>query len=162
MEIVYKEKMIKKKSTPRKDKVETQVKDSENKIIRVLYKKTGEFPKAKFIEDLEYLKKYIVLEKLDIIPYQDAFILCNNQSEFRVGVPVNVYLDLRHICGDLIVININKNNRTFNSLSQKQLLYYSEDLMRKEPPKETEINYCTYLTKAKKTCEDFCEDDEDE
>lgn len=38
MEIVYKEKMIKKKSTPRKDKVETQVKDSENKIIRVLYK----------------------------------------------------------------------------------------------------------------------------
>ncbi len=107
------------------------VKDK-NMQLRVLYKKVGENPKVKIITDVEGFKKAVVLDKLDIIPYKHVFIICNNQ-EHKTQMPVNVFFNLNNITGDLLVVNIDKEKQEFKSLSQDQLLYYSKDLMGREP-----------------------------
>lgn len=100
--------------------------------LRVLYKKVGQSPQVKIIKDIPNFKKAIILNKLDIIPYKKVFIICNNQ-DYKMQMPINVFFSMSHIAGDLIVINIDKNEREFKSLSQDQLLYYSKDLMRRNP-----------------------------
>jgi len=102
--------------------------------LRVLYKKVGQTPQVKFVSDIENFKRAIVLEKLDIIPYKHVFIICNNQ-EYKKQMPINVFFSLYHIAGDLIVVDIDKSKREFKSLTQDQLLYYSKDLLVKEPNK---------------------------
>ena len=48
--------------------------------IRVLYKKTGQAPETKIIDNVFKLKKAIVKRKLEIIPYEKLYIICNNRK----------------------------------------------------------------------------------
>ena len=114
--------------------------------LRVLYKKVGLAPQIKIIKDIENFKKAIILDKLAIIPYKHVFIICNNQ-EHKMQMPINVFFSLNNIAGDLVVVNIDKDKREFKSLTQDQLLYYSKDLMSREPNKIQDNN--KYNTKAK-------------
>ena len=41
--------------------------------IRVLYKKVGQTPKVKIINNIYKLKKAIIQKKLDIVPYEKLF-----------------------------------------------------------------------------------------
>lgn len=107
--------------------------------LRVLYKKVGLAPEIKIINDVENFKKSIILDKLDIIPYKHVFIICNNQ-EHKMEMPINVFFNLYHIAGDLIVVDIDKDKREFKSLTQDQILYYSKDLIGREPNKTQENN----------------------
>lgn len=45
----------------------------------------------------------------------------------------NIFLPLKRILGDLIVVNIDKNAREFRSLSQEEIIWYSRDLINKSP-----------------------------
>lgn len=117
--------------------------------LRVLYKKVGQTPQIKIIKDIENFKRSVVLEKLDIIPYKQVFIVCNNQ-DYKMQMPINVFFSLNNIAGDLIVVDIDKNNREFKSLTQDQLLYYAKDLMSREPNKtQNDNNYSTQTKIAK-------------
>ena len=51
--------------------------------IRVLYKKVGQVPMVKIINNIFDLKKSIINKKLAIIPYQNVFIICNNKKEMK-------------------------------------------------------------------------------
>lgn len=124
-------------------------KNDEIKQLRVLYKKVGESPKVKIINDIENFKKAIILDKLDIIPYKHVFLICNNQ-EHKMQMPINVFFSLNHIAGDLLVVNIDREKREFKSLSQDQLLYYSKDLMSREPNKIQDNNNHNTKTKTAK------------
>lgn len=119
--------------------------------LRVLYKKVGLAPEIKIINDVENFKKSIILDKLDIIPYKHVFIICNNQ-EHKMEMPINVFFNLYHIAGDLIVVDIDKDKREFKSLTQDQLLYYSKDLIGREPNKIQD--HSKYNTKIKTTKND--------
>ncbi len=117
--------------------------------LRVLYKKVGQAPQVKIINDIDNFKKSVVLEKLDIIPYKKVFIICNNQK-YKMQMPINVFFSLNNIAGDLLVVDIDKNNREFKSLTQDQLLYYSKDLMGREPNKvQYNNNHNTKIKTAK-------------
>lgn len=121
----------------------------DNLKLRVLYKKVGLAPQVKIINDVENFKKSIVLEKLDIIPYKHVFIICNNQ-EHKTQMPVNVFFSLSNIAGDLLVVDIDKNNREFKSLTLDQILYYSKDLLGSEPNKVQGNNNCNVKSKMTK------------
>ena len=120
--------------------------------IRVIYKKPGQAPKIKIIDNIQKLKKTIITKKLEIIPYESAFIICKYKKP-KLNVPINIFLPLHSIGGDLIVVNIDKKQREFKELSQDDLLWYTEDLIRKNAnTKQYEVQN-TLPKKSNKSCE---------
>lgn len=81
-------------------------KASNKSKLRVLYKQNGKNPKVRIIPNVQILKRAIVNRTLDIIPYQNVFLICNNH-DYMKATPINVVFDLFHISGDLLVVKIN-------------------------------------------------------
>lgn len=102
--------------------------------IRVLYKKVGQAPEVKIIDDVHKLEETIIQKKLDIIPYEKIFIICHNKKSSTNMFP-NIFLPLRRIIGDFIAVNIDKKERKFKSLSQEDIIWYSKDFINKSPVK---------------------------
>ena len=71
--------------------------------IRVLYKQNGKSPRVRIIPNVQVLKRAIINRKLDIIPYQNVFLICNNQNYMK-NTPINVVFDFFHISGDLLIV----------------------------------------------------------
>ncbi|MBO5397642.1 MAG: hypothetical protein J6A36_01725 [Clostridia bacterium] len=113
----------------RNDKYIT-IKANNTEPIRVLYKKVGEVPKVMIIDNLFKLKRFIVQRNLDIIPYQTAYIICNNKELMKNMTP-NIVFSFNSIKGDFILVNIDKNKREFKSLTQEDITWYASDLMNK-------------------------------
>ena len=105
-------------------------KSKNNFPIRVLYKKTGQAPEVKIINNVLKLKKAIIKRKLYIIPYQTVYIICNNKKAVSNKTP-NIILTFNSIYGDLILVDINKQKKEFQSLSQEDIMFYSQDLINK-------------------------------
>jgi len=71
-------------------------KATNTKPIRVLYKKAGQPPEIKIIDNIFKLKKAIVNKKLSIIQYENLFIICNNKNK-RTYLTHNIALDFYSI-----------------------------------------------------------------
>lgn len=117
-----------------KKKYENKIiaKSKNNAPIRVLYKKTGRPPETKIIDNVFNLKKAIVKRKLDIIPYEKLYIICNNRKAIP-STKSNIILTFNSIYGDLILVDIDKKQREFKGLSQEDIIWYSQDLIKKIP-----------------------------
>lgn len=126
-----KEKM-KKKKAKNKNVYAQYLKQKANntKPIRVLYKKVGLTPEVRVISNLYKLKKAIIKRKLDIIPFQNVYIICHNKTK-RKNMPINILLDFSNISGDFIVVQINRNLKDFESVSQENIIWYTQALNRK-------------------------------
>lgn len=74
--------------------------------------------------------------------------------------PINVVFDFFHISGDLLVLQIDKENREFESLSQEDILWFTDNLnyrsfnmkvpKAKKKPNSNLINIEEYLPKKQK------------
>ena len=93
-------------------------KSKNNFPIRVLYKKTGQAPEVKIINNVLKLKKAIIKRKLYIIPYQTVYIICNNKKAVSNKTP-NIILTFNSIYGDLILVDINKQKKNFKVYPKK-------------------------------------------
>ena len=111
-------------------KKKTVIKSFNNKPIRVLYKQTGKTPVVRIIKNPLVLKKAIINRNLEIIPYENLFIICNNKK-IMSSMALNIFLSLFSIRGDFILIRINRKTRQFESLSQEDILWYSKALMNR-------------------------------
>ena len=109
-----------------------EAKANNTNSIRVLYKKSGQAPEVRIIDNIFKLKKAIIKRNLDIIPYKNLYIICNNEN-LRKYMPSNIVLTFKNIKGDLILVDIDKNKREFKSLSQEDIIWYSQDLITKSP-----------------------------
>ena len=99
--------------------------------IRILYKKSGQSPEVKIINNVLKLKKFIIKKNLDIIPYETVYIICTklkNQDKTRAP---NIVLDFYSIIGDLILVDIDRKKREFKGLSQEDIIWYTQDLINK-------------------------------
>ncbi len=101
-----------------------------NEPIRVLYKKTGQPPETRIIDNVFKLKKAIIKKNLTIIPYENLYIICNN-IKFIQNEKANIILTFSSIYGDLILVDIDKKSRKFKGLSQEDIIWYSQDLLNK-------------------------------
>lgn len=109
-------------------KLEKLISKSQNKnSIRVLYKEVGKKPEVRIIDNIQKLKKEIINKNLIIIPFESAFIVCNNQ-ELMKDMTLNIALVLGSVSGDFILVNIDKKEREFKSLSQEDIIWYSQSL----------------------------------
>lgn len=121
----------------RKDRqLRIYVKSKNNIPIRVLYKKTGEVPKTKIINNVYKLKKAIVDKNLEIIPYEKLYIICNKKN---YNLTPNIILPFYSIYGDLLLVDIDKNEREFKGLSQEDIIWYSQDLLNKSANNTTNL-----------------------
>ena len=100
--------------------------------IRVLYKKAGQVPEVKIINNVSKLKKSIIKNNLDIIPYETVYIICHNKKSMEYMKP-NIFLSLKRIAGDFVLIDIDRKKREFKSLSQEDIIWYTRDLINKAP-----------------------------
>lgn len=100
--------------------------------IRVLYKKVGQVPEVKIINNILKLKKTIIQKNLDILPYETVYIICHNKKLMEYMKP-NIFLPLKRIAGDFILIDIDKKKREFKSLSQEDIIWYTKNLINKFP-----------------------------
>jgi len=124
-------KIITKKQKLKNSKDNTIIAKSKNTTpIRVLYKKTGQAPETRIIDNVFKLKKAIVKKNLDIIPYEKLYIICNNKKSIS-NTKSNIVLNFYSIYGDLILVDIDKKKREFKGLSQEDIIWYSQDLMNK-------------------------------
>ena len=117
-----------------KNKLSSKTDNTTKTPIRVLYKKVGQVPEVKIIDDVHRLKETIIKKNLDIIPYEKIFIICHNKKSSSNMFP-NIFLPLRRIMGDFIAVNIDKKERKFKSLSQEDIIWYSKDFINKSPRK---------------------------
>lgn len=104
---------------------------TKNIPIRVLYKKTNKIPEIKIINNVSKLKKAIIKNNLDIIPYENVFIICCNQKLTTHTSP-NIVLPLKSIYGDLMIIRIDRKKREFKGLTQEDIMWYTQDLINKK------------------------------
>ena len=113
--------------------------------LRVIYKEPGKDPEVRIIPNVFILKKAIINKQLEIIPYQNVFIVFNKQKEVQTE-PINVIFDLCNIKGDLIIVQIDLKKREFESLSQEDIIWFTEDLINKSPIKNNVINMNNWKT----------------
>ena len=107
--------------------------------LRVIYKAPGKDPEVRIIPNVFILKKAVINRQLEIIPYQNVFIIFNKQKEMQKE-PINIILDMCNIKGELIIVQIDKKKREFESLSQENIIWFTEDLINKSPVKNNVIN----------------------
>ena len=112
-------------------------------LLRVIYKKPNQEPEVKIIDNLFRLKKAIVEYDLEILPFQNVYIICHNKEQ-RKGMEQNILLDFCSIAGDIILVQIDKRTREFKSLTQENILWFTEVLNRRSPNNlDAKIPYTT-------------------
>lgn len=119
----------KKKRVNKTNSIATKVNNTSP--IRILYKKSGQAPEVKIIDNIYKLKKAIVEKNLDIIPYETVYVICTNKKEQDKNKTPNIVLDFYNITGDLLLVDIDKNKREFKGLSQEDVIWYTQDLINK-------------------------------
>lgn len=100
--------------------------------IRVLFKSPSQEPEVKIIDNLFRLKKAIVEYDLEILPFQNVYIICHSKEQ-RKDMEQNILLDFCSIAGDIILVQIDKRTREFKSLTQENILWFTEVLNRRSP-----------------------------
>ena len=118
--------------------------------LRVIYKAPGKEPEVRIIPNVFILKKAVINRQLEIIPYQNVFIVFNKQKEMQKE-PINIILDMCNIKGELIIVQIDKKKREFESLSQENIIWFTEDLINKSPVKNNVININNWKTQNQNT-----------
>lgn len=117
--------------------------NKKNKKIRILYKEVGEEPKVKIIENTLEAKQELVGGLIEVVPYEDVLLICNEEGKL-LNMPPNLVFDYDYIAGNCFVIGDDYENGDFKSLTDEELFRYREDLKRHS------FNYKQYLKNQEK------------
>ena len=102
---------------------------TENKKIRILYKEVGKEPQIMFIENTLEAKQKLVGGLIEVVPYEDVLIICNEEGKL-LNMPPNLVFEYDYIAGNCFVIGDDYKNADFKSLTDEEILKYREDLKK--------------------------------
>lgn len=102
----------------------------ENKKIRILYKEVGKEPQIMFIENTLEAKQKLVGGLIEVVPYEDVLIICNEEGKL-LNMPPNLVFEYDYIAGNCFVIGDDYKNADFKSLTDEEILKYREDLKKR-------------------------------
>lgn len=102
----------------------------ENKKIRILYKEIGKEPQIMFIENTLEAKQKLVGGLIEVVPYEDVLIICNEEGKI-LNMPPNLVFEYDYIAGNCLVIGDDYKNADFKSLTDEEILKYREDLKKR-------------------------------
>ncbi len=98
--------------------------------MRVLYKKVGENPVVKIINASLEAKQELVGGLIEVVPYEDVLIICNEEGKI-LNMSPNVVFDYDYIAGDFFVIGDDYEHGDFKSLTKDEIEYYKKDLSKR-------------------------------
>lgn len=98
--------------------------------MRVLYKKVGENPVVKIINASLEAKQELVGGLIEVVPYEDVLIICNEEGKI-LNMSPNVVFDYDYIAGDFFVIGDDYEHGDFKSLTKDEIEYYKNDLSKR-------------------------------
>lgn len=101
----------------------------ENKKIRILYKEVGKEPQIMFIDNTLEVKQKLVGGLIEVVPYEDVLIICNEEGKL-LNMPPNLVFEYDYIAGNCFVIGDDYKNADFKSLTDEEILKYREDLKK--------------------------------
>ena len=102
---------------------------TENKKIRILYKEVGKEPQIMFIDNTLEAKQKLVGGLIEVVPYEDVLIICNEEGKL-LNMPPNLVFEYDYIAGNCFVIGDDYKNADFKSLTDEEILKYREDLKK--------------------------------
>ena len=105
-------------------------KTEKNKKIRILYKEVGKEPQIMFIENTLEAKQKLVGGLIEVVPYEDVLIICNEEGKL-LNMPPNLVFEYDYIAGNCFVIGDDYKNADFKSLTDEEILKYREDLKKR-------------------------------
>lgn len=103
---------------------------TENKKIRILYKEVGKEPQIMFIENTLEEKQKLVGGLIEVVPYEDVLIICNEEGKL-LNMPPNLVFEYDYIAGNCFVIGDDYKNADFKSLTDEEILKYREELKKR-------------------------------
>lgn len=103
---------------------------TENKKIRILYKEVGKEPQIMFIDNTLEVKQKLVGGLIEVVPYEDVLIICNEEGKL-LNMPPNLVFEYDYIAGNCFVIGDDYKNADFKSLTDEEILKYREDLKKR-------------------------------
>lgn len=98
--------------------------------LKVLLKRVDELPILTQIKDTLEEKQKLVGGLIEVIPYQDALIICNEEGKL-LNLKPNIVFDYDYIAGDCIVVGDDYENAGFKSLTDEQIERLRADLIRR-------------------------------
>ena len=106
--------------------------ESEEKYMRedkitVLYKKVGKDPIEIEIENTLEAKQQLVGGLIEVVPYYDVLLVCNEEGKLMNYLP-NVVFEYDYIAGDFFIIGDDYENGDFKSLTKEEIEKYKKDL----------------------------------
>lgn len=110
------------------DSKEYQAEEKEK--IRILYKEVGKEPQIMFIDNTLEAKQELVGGLIEVVPYEDVLIICNEEGKL-LNMPPNLVFEYDYIAGNCFVIGDDYKNADFKSLTDEEILKYREDLKKR-------------------------------
>lgn len=101
-----------------------------NKKIRILYKEVGKEPQIMFIDNTLEAKQKLVGGLIEVVPYDDVLIICNEEGKI-LNMPPNLVFEYDYIAGNCFVIGDDYKNADFKSLTDEEILKYRENLKKR-------------------------------
>lgn len=114
----------------KEDIQEPQEEYNEEKFLKILYKQTGKMPKVKVIENTLQAKQELVKGLIEVIPYEDMLLICNEEGKINNLAP-NLIFDFDYIAGDCFVVGDDYKNGSFKSLTEEQIELARADLIKR-------------------------------
>ena len=95
--------------------------------LRILLKRFGRDPEVKVIENTLKAKQMLVGGLIEVIPYGDVLLVCNEEGKL-FDFPPNLRFDYDYIAGDCFVVGDDYENADFRSLTDEEIEKYTKDL----------------------------------
>ena len=101
--------------------------EKKEKELRILLKRFGRDPEVKIIENTLKAKQMLVGGLIEVIPYGDVLLVCNEEGKL-FDFPPNLRFDYDYIAGDCFVVGDDYENADFRSLTDEEIEKYTKDL----------------------------------
>ncbi len=105
-----------------------KLEDIPKKKLRVLYKEVGKAPEIKIIDDTLKAKQELVGGLIEVIPYNDLLLVCNEEGKIN-NFPPNLVFDYDYIAGNCFIVGDDYEKAGFKSLTRDEIIKVREDLM---------------------------------
>lgn len=100
------------------------------KYLKILYKEVGELPKVMIIENTLEAKQELVNGLIEVIPYKDALIICNEEGKM-LNMNANLIFDYDYIGGNCFAVGDDYKNGDFKSLTDEQIEEFNRDFIKR-------------------------------
>jgi len=100
------------------------------KFLKILFKEVGELPKVMKIENTLEAKQELVGGLIEVIPYKDALIICNEEAKI-LNMKANLIFDYDYIAGNCLAVGDDYKNAGFKSLTEEQIEEFTIDFIKR-------------------------------